>query len=448
MKKYAIGLIFLSILALIGCVGVTTAFEPLENLMKPPRVEGENLSIRLAFEENIGKNYLLKQPISGNYRSAYTFIDLTGDGENEVVVFYSMSNELGIVRMNVLDTVDGVWKSVADLQSVYNDIQEVAFSDLNGDGSKEIIVGWITLPDSYSKLLTVYEIKVDTDVYIEAIYSDNYTKFKVDDINSDGKGDILAISQTFVDNSSEYMANLLIYNNGDIVKKGNLGIDKSFSSLASVNVDTAKTDDTRRIYIDGYNADGLLSTDCICWNEESENFERSYIDDISVGTLSLRMSNVLCKDINSDGKIEIPTEEYFAYYDSDENQRGINFINWVNISDDKAELVDTRLIFSQYGFSFSLNGELFSKVIAENNSEKGVITFYSVKEDAERYIKDKRLFSITVKSDLDLESISELSFQNSEVSYIKGKFYFCRLYDSADSLGITKKEVINRIIAG
>ena len=183
-------------------------------------------------------------------------------------------------------------------------------------------------------------------------------------------------------------------------------------------------------------------------NEESENFERSYIDGVSVGTLSLRMSNVLCKDINSDGNIEIPTEEYFAYYDSDENQRGINFINWVNISDDKAELVDTRLIFSPYGFSFSLNGELFSKVIAENNSEKGVITFYSVKEDAERYIKDKRLFSITVKSDLDLESISELSFQNSEVSYIKGKFYFCRLYDSADSLGITKKEVINRIIAG
>ena len=448
MKKYAIGLIFLSILALIGCVGVTTAFEPLENLMKPPMVEGENLSIRLAFEENVGKNYLLKQPISGNYRSAYTFIDLTGDGENEVVVFYSMNNDLGIVRMNVLDTVDGVWKSVADLQSVYNDIQEVAFSDLNGDGSKEIIVGWITLPDSYSKLLSVYEIKVDTDVYIEAIYSDNYTKFKVDDINSDGKGDILTNNQIFADNSFEYTANLLMYNKGAILKKGNFDIDKSFSSLAAVSFDSVDANNTRRIYIDGYNADGSLATDCISWNNDAENFERYYIDDISVSSLSLRTSNVLCKDINSDGKIEIPTEEYFAYYDSDENQRGMNYINWVNISNDNAKIVDTRVIFSQYGFSFSLNGEVFGKVIAENNSEKGVLTFYSVKEDAERYIKDKRLFSITVKSDLDLESISELSFQNSEVSYINGKFYFCRLYDNAESLGITKKEVINRIIAG
>ena len=135
MKKYGFGLIVLSIIALFGCVVITTAFEPLDTLMKPPRVEGENLSVQLAFEENVGKNYLLKQPISGNYRSAYNYVDMTSDGEDEVVVFYSMSDELGIVRMNVLDKIDGEWESVADFQSVYNDIQEVEFADLNGDGN-------------------------------------------------------------------------------------------------------------------------------------------------------------------------------------------------------------------------------------------------------------------------------------------------------------------------
>ena len=69
MKKYGIGLILLSVLALIGCVVITTVFEPFDTLIKPPKVDGENLSIQLAFEEKVGTDYILKQPISGNRRS-------------------------------------------------------------------------------------------------------------------------------------------------------------------------------------------------------------------------------------------------------------------------------------------------------------------------------------------------------------------------------------------
>lgn len=446
MKKYAIGLILLSILALIGCVGVTTAFEPLENLMKPPKVEGENLSIQLAFEEKVGKNYLLKQPLNGNFRSAYTFIDLTGDGEDEVIVFYSMSNELGIVRMNVLNFVDGKWKSVADFQSVYNDIQEIAFSDLNGDGNKEIIVGWITLPDSYSKLLSIYEIKVDSDIYIDTLYNGNYTLFKVDDIDADGNGDIFAINQVFSAGSTEHTANLLEYDNGTILKKGEFAVDKSFSTLALVNFDSV-SDGDRWIYIDGYNTDGTLATDCIRWNKTNENFERCYIDGVSVGTLSTRMSNVFCKDINSDGKYEIPTESYLTYSD-DENQKSVNFINWVNIEDEKAMLADSHMVFSQYGFNFSISGKLSDRVCAEINPEESMVTFYSVVDDGEKLIKSKKLFSIMTISDFDLEAIGEITFQYSDVSYINGKFYFLRLYGDAEKFGISKKDIKSRMIAG
>lgn len=449
MKKYAIGLIFLSILALFGCVVITTAFEPLDTLMKPPKVEGENLSIQLAFEEYVGEDYLLKQPISGNYRSAYTFVDLTGDGENEVIVFYSMSNDLGIVRMNVLDKIDGMWMSVADFESVYNDIQEIAFSDLDGDGLNEIIVGWITLPDSYSKLLSVYEIKEGSDVDIEAVYSGNYSMFKVTDIDRDGNDDILSLNQTHVGNSPEHIAFILRYDNGDLTKTSDFVIDKSFSSLAAVSFDDSNKNYAKRIYIDGYNTDGTLATDCIRWNEQNETFDRCFIDGVSSSTLSSRVSNVLCKDINSDGIIEVPTENRFVFYDrNNADKYGMNLINWVNIGDDAVNVIDRHIIFAQYGFSYSFSDEMVGKVCVENNSEKGVLTFYSLAYEDEVPIKDKKLFSITVKSDLDLESISELSFHYTELSYIKGRFYFCRLYDAAEQSGITKKEVKSRIIAG
>ncbi len=449
MKKYAFGLIFLSILALIACVVITTAFEPLDTLMKPPKIEGENLEIQLAFEKNIGKNYLLKQPVSGSYRSAYSFVDISGDGENEVVVFYSMINDLGIVRMNILDKIDGIWKSVADFESVYNDIQEIAFSDLNGDGRKEIIVGWIALPNSNSKLLSVYEIKVDTDVYFEAIYSGNYSMFKVADIDCDGNHDILSINQTYVVNTPGYSAFVLKYNNGKLSKSTDFDIDKSFSSLAAINFDNNSKNTGNWIYIDGYNSEGTLSTDCIRWDEGNKSFERCLINGVSVSVLSSRVSNVLCKDINSDGIIEIPTEKHLTYfYRSDDTERGMNFINWVNIGEDNLNYVTQYLMFTQYGFSYNLIEDLSEKICVENNSDKGVLTFYSIVSEDDVFIRDKKLFSIAVKSEIDLESISELSFQYTEVSYVKGRFYFCRLYDAAEEFGITNKEVKNRIIAG
>ena len=158
MKKYAVGFVLVFLIALLGFFVFTTTFQPVDSLMRPPKVEGENLSIQLAFEEKIGTDYVLKRPLRGNYRNAYTFIDLTGDKNNEVIVFYSKSDSLGIVRMNVLRNIEGKWKSIADFQSVHNDILEVEFADLNGDGNKEIIVGWSVFQDSYSKLMIIYEV--------------------------------------------------------------------------------------------------------------------------------------------------------------------------------------------------------------------------------------------------------------------------------------------------
>ena len=68
MKKYGFGLIVLSIIALFGCVVITTAFEPLDTLMKPPRVEGENLSVQLAFEDLREK--LVNKPAAGHFKKA------------------------------------------------------------------------------------------------------------------------------------------------------------------------------------------------------------------------------------------------------------------------------------------------------------------------------------------------------------------------------------------
>lgn len=453
MKKYGVWLIVLTLIALLGFTIVTTTFQPMESLMRPPKVEGENLSVQLAFEEKVGTDYILKQPISGNYRSAFNFMDLTGDKNDEVVIFYSKTDNLGIVRMNVLDNIDGKWTSVADFQSVHNDIQEVEFADLNGDGNKEIIVGWTVFQDSYSKLMSIYEISSNKkSVRIYPVFGDYYSMFKVADFDSNGKDDILALKYAMAGDSAEYTGTVLTYDGGGLKERKSFSLDKSLNSVAAINYDYFNNSLTR-IFIDGYKADSGMITDCFLWDTADDTFKRAYVGGNSIASLTSRTSSVICKDINFDGLIELPREDYLPNTSDDSismgsNNLGMSIISWFWFHGDDTQSVDHRIILSQYGYSFSFNRHMMGNVSVENDTQKGLVTFYSVKNENGVIVKDEPLFSIMTLTDFDLDAISEISFYYSLVNQSKDKYYYCRIYDAAEEYAITKKEIKNRMILG
>lgn len=458
MRKYAVAVLIISMIALLGFVYISTYFQPVDSLIRPPQAEGENLSIQLAFSEAVGKDYLLKQPINGKYRSAYTFIDLTGDKNDEVIVFYSKSNDLGIVRMNVLDKEQDEWVSIADFQSVHNDIQELEFADLNGDGTKEIIVGWTVFGESYSKLITVYQINGGhSDVNIESVYVDYYSMFRVADIDCDGNEDILALKYATAGNTAEYTASFITYEENSIKVKGSFTLDNSISSVAAVNFDTEKSDNAKRIFIDGHKVDGGMVTDCFTWQEADNNFMRYNVAGVGVSALSLRTSAVLCSDINSDGMVEVPCEEYLANISPETpvsanakttNNLGPSLINWVSVSEDSAETLERHIIMSQYGYSFRFSEKWLGNVSVINDPQKGILTFWSVDYKDGVAQKGKRLFSIMTITEIDLETIGEISFTYSQLTQLKGKLYYSKIYDAGVDYGITNKEIKSRILAG
>lgn len=449
MRKYAISVIIVSLIALLGFLFITTYFQPVDSLIRPPKVEGENLSVQLAFEKSIDGDYVLKQPLSGEYRSAYIFNDLTGDNDDEAIVFYSKSIELGIVRMNVLDKIDGEWTSIADFQSDYNDIQEINFADLNGDGTDEVIVGWTVFGESYAKLMTVYQFSGESSIEIKPIYSDYYALFKVFDVNSDNSDDIISVKHTIIDNSAEYTAALLSYDADKIVVKGTFVLDSSLSSVAAINFDSVENKSGKRIFIDGYKIDGGMITDCILWKEVSDDFERYSVSGGSIASLSSRSASVLCSDIDGDGIIEIPSEEYLPNIsDSDPNNLGQSLINWIRVSDDEAKVVDRYIIMSQYGYRFRFSEKWLGNVTVANDPRKGILTFWSVENIDGLIVKDKKLFSVMTITEIDLDTIGEISFTYSQLMQLKGKLYYSKIYDAGVEYGITKKEIKNRIIAG
>lgn len=449
MRKYAVSVIVVSLIALLGFLFITTYFQPVDSLIRPPKVEGENLSIQLAFEESIDGDYVLKQPLSGEYRSAYIFADLTGDNDNEVIVFYSMSNELGIVHMNVLDKIEDNWVSIADFQSVYNDIQEINFADFNGDGIKEVIVGWTVNGESYARLMNIFQFSVDKDIVISPIFTDYYSMFGVYDIDSDGNDDIISIKHATVGNVAEYTASLLKYKENNIHAEATFNLDSSLSSVAAINFDSTENENIKRVFVDGYKIDGGMITDCFLWKSQDKVFERYNIAGSSISSISSRTKSVLCSDINNDGTIEVPSEEYLPdITDDGAANLGQSLINWVSINENSAEIIDRHIILSQYGYRFRFSENWLGNVAVTNDADKGILTFWSVKNIDGITVKNKKLFSVMTITEIDLDTIGEISFTYSQLMQLKGKFYYSKIYDAGVDYGITKKEIKQRIIAG
>ena len=79
-------LITMAVLLLSGCSLLD--FFSSENLLKAPRLTGENAALQQAFENAVGKEISLFTPISGEFRSSYIRTDINNDKNEENGMYY------------------------------------------------------------------------------------------------------------------------------------------------------------------------------------------------------------------------------------------------------------------------------------------------------------------------------------------------------------------------
>ena len=178
MKKIVAFIFAACFIALLWFSLDKITYEPIDSLIRPPKIEGENYDIQSAFEESVGSGYILKSPLAGEYRTSFIRKDINNDGEDEVIVLYSKPESLDVVRINILYKINNKWESISDLESTFSDIQQINFADLDNDNNTEIIVCWRNFENELFNTLNVYKI-IDNGIEknIESIFSKNYNHF-------------------------------------------------------------------------------------------------------------------------------------------------------------------------------------------------------------------------------------------------------------------------------
>lgn len=300
-----------TVLVLSGCSGIDITSN---EFISPPKVGGEMQSIETALKDSITtEKYTLKYPTDGDYRSAYICCDLTGKGiDNFAMAFYSSTTEDNVVTMhlNLMKKTDGKWNSISDSSIAGVGVEKVELFDLNGDGIKEIIVGYVIYA-GLDKRVMVYSLK---GLKLIPIMQEQYTSFLCCDITNDQKKELFLLNHnTSAEKAS--LAKYFAFENDTVREAGSCLIDSSVTSYNSPTVNNLPNGQPA-IFVDGVKGVGM-QTEIIFYKDGQLIAPMYNSENPEFRSPTYRNGMVASKDINGDGYVDIPYIESINVFSGD-----------------------------------------------------------------------------------------------------------------------------------
>ena len=377
MKKKIL-LLFLTVFlvfALSGCDAIS--FNVIE-LMNPPKATGEKAEIQKLIDKEAGSGYTLKYPQNGNFRSAITTTDFDGDSTYEAIAFYLPAGEAQTVHLLIMDRIDGVWTVIGNYTSKSTAVDRLLFTDLDGDGKSEIIVGWNTYNNLVKDLSLYY---VDTDSSTEILCETQYSDLLCSDFTGNGKEELLLLSLYTADKPAS--ASLVTLND---TKNGLYTISETLTSGDVVSF--AKLQTGRVFYgqqgavIDGVTSSGTYTTQLIYYSQYFASLQVVSFAGDSPTSQAERSYAVLSEDIDGDGIIEIPNTFKLNIDDIQTEAVPAALICWCEYSATEIMDINLKQITSLvYGLRFTVPQKWGDNFTAYVNYSTNEITFYQWTQD-------------------------------------------------------------------
>ena len=325
------------VLLLTGC----TFGSSIDSLMTPPKLSVEQQQIYNALTDATGTSISLKYPKSGKYLSAFIIDDIDGDGGNEAVVFYeknSIAVEENTLRINILDSSGGNWRSVCDTPAKGSEIEKVMISQLGSNERVNLIIG--------SSLINRSEKNVSFYTYsngkIEETFSSSYSFMDVTDLDGDSQNEFLFLEGSSMGSFAK--ANALRLDSDDKFHTFVCPLDGNFTEFDSVSYGTIPNGRTA-MYIDAFSGTGLIQTDVLYMDEMGL---QKVFPDQSESFSTVRSAGCSSFDIDGDGTIEIPVQTVAPGYEEIPESEQLKITEWKTINND-------NVLEKKYSSYYSIN---------------------------------------------------------------------------------------------
>lgn len=437
MKKFTTAVILLTLVAAGMLLLFSLKSKPIDSLLHAPVRDEESAQIWQVFEKTAGRNYTLKTPTDGGHRSALIHADLNGDESDEILAFYSKEGAGETVFLQVFGADENGWVALAGAESGFNEVKQVEFADIDGDGTLEIIVGWGLQSSKLMQQLNVYTVNFEKSE-ITSVFSTKYSAFGVFDLNADGKSELAAIYGDKSVDSSLSVLKVFSSISGKIGQISSIDVDPVISTVSQISFDCIRKANESRVYIDGFTSDGQMTTDVICFDTEKSSLSRAFIGGKTVSVISKRSANIECEDINNDGIIEIPTQKKL-----EQNGLSSSVIEWKTVFGGKLSGVATYFDNRENGYYFVMSKQYEKNAIPVLLSDGETMRVYVLSKSEGSDLQNVALFEIRIEYE---EMHGVLSGKFRLLGSYKGKKYYYRIFDAGETLGVTKKDISSGII--
>lgn len=356
-------------LCLAGCSSHMPASP--EDLLDAPKLTEGQYQVDKALRDQVGQDIKLKYPQSGNNRSAFTFHDIDGDGEEEAIVLHSPQSG-GNAQITVMDNRDGQWLVDMTFPGLSPDVDFIRFDPL-GDGEVEtIVIGW--RPEGGQKILAVYRYE---NREFTMMGSEDYIQLAIGDYNGDGDGELLIV--TSGGGGSTY----LLYmgeRNGRLEELDNIALPRDVVSFQAP-VYGEISPGVVGVALDAYNDQEELCTILVQIVDEQLFLPLATEDDL-LFQQTVRPGgekSVYAQDVTGDGVIEIPIQWEPPGSDQLDQESRLVFTSFVDLGPGGFTTVLRAFVDPEAGYRLEMPERWFfgsEAVTASRQTGSAEITFF------------------------------------------------------------------------
>lgn len=368
---FALGTIFSMLFLLTGCIFDVSDVDMLSKPRLPLELEEISQVLKAHFNEDIK----LITPLEGENKKSVQFIDLDQDGENEVVVLHSKETDQFAMKVTVLSKKDDKWRINTDIQGIGYDVNKIAFPDMNGDGVKEIVVGWQS-GAQLNKGLSVYK---HGEKGYEEIFKDSYTEFVTGDVNADKQEELVIVKLSRSEAFAKAKLYTLIEDRLSLMAENYM--DGFINEYASVQIGKVSADKVG-IVVDAKVGARSGFTDVFIY--QNQTLKNLFFDEKwKVTRETYRQVGRQSADVNADGILEIPTLIL-----GNRHEKSVNITPYITVWNQLDEKEDLKPVMKSFddlegGYRFTFPDNWDDQVGVVQNSDTVFFSWYSQEDGSQ-----------------------------------------------------------------
>lgn len=435
--------LFVAVYAALSLSGCSRAQTSIEDLMSPPVLTEEQAQIRDALARVSGDDEIkYKYPQDGQYRSSFIFYDIDADDVQEAMVFYQSPSKGDATWINILDQQDGSWVSVCETPAPDDaaNIDFVSFERLTQNDQVSIVIGWEDL--RASKTVIAYNYQSGR---LLPIFERDYTEIAIADLDTNGTTDLVLFTQqaqsTLVflacetENGFETVDSLTL-------PRGIIRFDNILRGQTSDGKTALFLDSSVEVY-----ETTLQVTDVVSAQAQAGSTPKlvNLLDNESLSLSENTMrpaQNIFCRDIDSDGVVEIPTVSVLPGYEDMMGEDTPFLTTYNQLSNAQLIPKQNGVINTQHRYMLRFPQRWTGKVSVVVQPENGEWTFFTYRDDLQD--TSDTLLKIRVYSVKDYHD----KFDGDYFQLIgqKGLFeYYAYVIPSDSDLAITQQELTDEM---